>query len=162
GRLEVLEDGDELRIGARRLRAVDTPGHASHHHAYHDPDAGLVFTGDVGGIRLQGHRYVCAPTPPPDIDLDAWRESPRRPPAAAARSSPRSSSPPTSAACGTRPGTWTTWRRGWRDGPAGRATRPRPAPARTRWPPRCASAPRRTSSPPRGARRPRAPTSSPC
>jgi glyoxylase-like metal-dependent hydrolase (beta-lactamase superfamily II) len=77
-RLVVLNDGDEVRIGTRRLRAVDTPGHAVHHHAYHDPDAGLVFTGDVGGIRLERLPYVCAPTPPPDIDLGAWAESLRR------------------------------------------------------------------------------------
>ncbi|HSU16902.1 MBL fold metallo-hydrolase [Longimicrobium sp.] len=77
-RLVVLEDGDEVRIGTRRLRAVDTPGHAWHHHAYHDSDARLVFTGDVGGIRLRHAPYVCAPTPPPDIDLDAWQESLRR------------------------------------------------------------------------------------
>ncbi|HEX6751772.1 MAG TPA: MBL fold metallo-hydrolase [Longimicrobium sp.] len=77
-RLVVLQDGDEVRIGTRRLRAIDTPGHASHHHAYHDPDARLVFTGDVGGIRIDRAPYVCAPTPPPDIDLDAWQESLRR------------------------------------------------------------------------------------
>ena len=77
-RLVVLQDGDEVQVGNRRLRAVDTPGHARHHHSFHDPDAGLVFTGDVGGIRLEGLKYVCAPTPPPDIDLDAWRESVRR------------------------------------------------------------------------------------
>jgi glyoxylase-like metal-dependent hydrolase (beta-lactamase superfamily II) len=77
-RLVVLDDGGEVRVGNRRLRAVDTPGHAIHHHAYHDPDAGLVFTGDVGGIRLRRAPYVCAPTPPPDIDLDAWQASLRR------------------------------------------------------------------------------------
>lgn len=74
-RLVILDDGDEVRVGGRRLRAVDTPGHAVHHHAYHDPDAGLVFTGDVGGIRIQRLPYVSAPTPPPDIDLRAWRRS---------------------------------------------------------------------------------------
>jgi glyoxylase-like metal-dependent hydrolase (beta-lactamase superfamily II) len=77
-RLVVLHDGDEVRIGTRRLRAVDTPGHAVHHHAYRDPDAGLVFTGDVGGIRLERLPYVYPPTPPPDIDLDAWQASIRR------------------------------------------------------------------------------------
>jgi glyoxylase-like metal-dependent hydrolase (beta-lactamase superfamily II) len=74
-RLTVLEDGAEVRIGGRRLVAVDTPGHAGHHHSFHDPDAGLVFTGDVAGIRMGGARYVAAPTPPPEIDLDAWARS---------------------------------------------------------------------------------------
>jgi len=75
GRLAVLEDGAEVRLGGRRLVAVDTPGHAGHHHAFHVLDAGLVFTGDVAGIRLGGARYVAAPTPQPEIDLDAWARS---------------------------------------------------------------------------------------
>lgn len=74
-RLTELADGAEVRVGGRTLRAIDTPGHAWHHHAYHDPGAGLVFTGDVGGIRLGKSAYVCAPTPPPDVDLEAWQRS---------------------------------------------------------------------------------------
>lgn len=74
-RLTTVLNGQEVRIGSRRLRAIETPGHAIHHHAWHDPDAGAVFTGDVAGIRLDGLPYVCAPTPPPDIDFDAWRRS---------------------------------------------------------------------------------------
>jgi glyoxylase-like metal-dependent hydrolase (beta-lactamase superfamily II) len=71
-RVVLLGDADEVRVGARRLVAVETPGHAAHHHAYHDPDADLVFSGDAGGIRLGGARYVAPPTPPPEVDLDAW------------------------------------------------------------------------------------------
>ena len=74
-RMEVLEDGAEVRIGGRTLRALATPGHAVHHHAYHDADAGLLFSGDAGGIRLDGAPYVRPPTPPPDIDVAAWRRS---------------------------------------------------------------------------------------
>jgi glyoxylase-like metal-dependent hydrolase (beta-lactamase superfamily II) len=74
-RMTVLHDGDEVRVGRRTLRALDTPGHAVHHHAYHDPDAGLLFSGDAGGIRLDGTPYVRPPTPPPDIDVPAWRRS---------------------------------------------------------------------------------------
>lgn len=74
-RMEVLEDGAEVRVGGRTLRALATPGHAVHHHAYHDADAGLLFSGDAGGIRLDGAPYVRPPTPPPDIDVAAWRVS---------------------------------------------------------------------------------------
>jgi len=74
-RLRVLADGEALAVGARRLVALHTPGHAIHHVALHDPDTGDAFTGDVGGVRLGGLRYVRGPTPPPDIDLDAWRAS---------------------------------------------------------------------------------------
>ncbi|CAA9307878.1 MAG: MBL-fold metallo-hydrolase superfamily [uncultured Gemmatimonadetes bacterium] len=72
-RVRVLHDGDEVRVGRRVLRALDTPGHAVHHHAYHDGE--LLFSGDAGGIRLDGSPYVRPPTPPPDIDVPAWRAS---------------------------------------------------------------------------------------
>jgi glyoxylase-like metal-dependent hydrolase (beta-lactamase superfamily II) len=74
-RVVTLADGAELRCGGRTLRALHTPGHASHHIAFHDPEAGTVFTGDVGGVRLPGSDYVRPPTPPPDIDLEAWHRS---------------------------------------------------------------------------------------
>jgi glyoxylase-like metal-dependent hydrolase (beta-lactamase superfamily II) len=77
-RLVVLDDNAEVRVGRRTFAALDTPGHARHHHAYHDPDAGLVFTGDVAGIRLGSVPYVSPPTPPPDVDVDAWQHSIRR------------------------------------------------------------------------------------
>jgi glyoxylase-like metal-dependent hydrolase (beta-lactamase superfamily II) len=75
GRIRALEDGEEVRVGGRTLVALETPGHASHHLAFHDPDAGLVFTGDVGGIRLAGARHVRPPTPPPEVDTPAWLAS---------------------------------------------------------------------------------------
>jgi glyoxylase-like metal-dependent hydrolase (beta-lactamase superfamily II) len=74
-RVRVLADGDAIDVGRRRLVAVHTPGHAIHHVALHDADTGDVFTGDVAGVRLAGLPYVRPPTPPPDIDLDAWRGS---------------------------------------------------------------------------------------
>jgi glyoxylase-like metal-dependent hydrolase (beta-lactamase superfamily II) len=70
-----LSDGEELRVAGRRLRVLFTPGHASHHVTYADDVAGAAYTGDVGGIRMPGTSYVCAPTPPPDVDPDAWRAS---------------------------------------------------------------------------------------
>jgi glyoxylase-like metal-dependent hydrolase (beta-lactamase superfamily II) len=74
-RIRTPADGEAIRIGGRRLVALETPGHAAHHFAFHDPDAGLVFTGDVGGIRLQGARHVRPPTPPPEVDTPAWMAS---------------------------------------------------------------------------------------
>jgi glyoxylase-like metal-dependent hydrolase (beta-lactamase superfamily II) len=74
-RLAVLEDGERIRCGRRTLVAMYTPGHAVHHVAFHDPDLGTVFTGDVAGVRLGRVPYVRPPTPPPDIDLEAWRVS---------------------------------------------------------------------------------------
>jgi glyoxylase-like metal-dependent hydrolase (beta-lactamase superfamily II) len=70
-----LQDGDTVAVGSRRLAVVYTPGHASHHVAYYDPEREAVFTGDVAAVRLPGMAYVRPPTPPPDIDLEAWDQS---------------------------------------------------------------------------------------
>jgi glyoxylase-like metal-dependent hydrolase (beta-lactamase superfamily II) len=67
-RVCVVADGE--MVGA--LRALDTPGHAVHHHAYYDAESGVVFTGDVAGVRVSDHHYVRPPTPPPELDLEAW------------------------------------------------------------------------------------------
>jgi glyoxylase-like metal-dependent hydrolase (beta-lactamase superfamily II) len=74
-RVTVLTDGDSVSIGNRRLMAIYTPGHASHHVIFHDPERRTVFAGDVAAVRLQGFDYVRPPTPPPDLDLDLWSES---------------------------------------------------------------------------------------
>jgi glyoxylase-like metal-dependent hydrolase (beta-lactamase superfamily II) len=50
-----------------------TPGHASHHVCY--VRDGLLLAGDACGIRLQPERYILPPTPPPDVDVEAWHHS---------------------------------------------------------------------------------------
>jgi len=52
-----------------------TPGHASHHVSYRHNDSNWVFPGDTCGVRLPTGDLLLAPTPPPDVDLDAWRTS---------------------------------------------------------------------------------------
>ncbi|HEY3248498.1 MAG TPA: MBL fold metallo-hydrolase [bacterium] len=74
-RVHAVEDGETLLVGSRRLRAINTPGHARHHHAYVDEQAGDVFTGDVAGVALPRSRYVRPPTPPPEFDVPAWKAS---------------------------------------------------------------------------------------
>lgn len=69
--LQVVKDGERVRIGEVELEALYTPGHAVHHHAYRLGD--LVFTGDVAGVRVGGP--VLPPTPPPDIHLKTWKAS---------------------------------------------------------------------------------------
>jgi glyoxylase-like metal-dependent hydrolase (beta-lactamase superfamily II) len=65
--------GDEGDLG-RGLHALYTPGHASHHVTYFHEPSGTAFTGDVAGVRI-GDGPVMAPTPPPDVDLEAWESS---------------------------------------------------------------------------------------
>jgi glyoxylase-like metal-dependent hydrolase (beta-lactamase superfamily II) len=74
-RLDVLGDLGILAIGARTLRAYDTPGHANHHLALHERDTGVVFTGDVAGVRLDGLAHVRPPTPPPEFSPEKWQAS---------------------------------------------------------------------------------------
>ena len=52
-----------------------TPGHASHHVSFFDRDSGVAFVGDTAGVRLMPGGFVMPPTPPPDVDLEAWQES---------------------------------------------------------------------------------------
>lgn len=73
--MKAVEDGDILNIAGRRLEVHHTPGHASHHIIYFDVHSGELFAGDVAGVRLQGIDYVRPPTPPPDLDLEAWSTS---------------------------------------------------------------------------------------
>ena len=70
-RIRVLSGGERLPEG---LRVAYTPGHASHHVAYLHEPSGWAFTGDVAGVRI-GDGPTLAPTPPPDIDIAAWRSS---------------------------------------------------------------------------------------
>jgi glyoxylase-like metal-dependent hydrolase (beta-lactamase superfamily II) len=69
-RLRVLVGGES----AGPFEVAYTPGHASHHVSYLHRETGWAFTGDVAGVRIDDGP-VLAPTPPPDIDLAAWRRS---------------------------------------------------------------------------------------
>lgn len=74
-RLSIIEDGDILNIAGRRLEVHYTPGHAVHHVIFFDAHSGELFAGDVAGVRLQDVDYIRPPTPPPDLDLEAWSDS---------------------------------------------------------------------------------------
>jgi glyoxylase-like metal-dependent hydrolase (beta-lactamase superfamily II) len=73
--LDILRGGERIAAGGRDLDVAYTPGHASHHVSYFSAEAGIAFVGDTAGVRLQAGRFIMPPTPPPDIDLDAWRDS---------------------------------------------------------------------------------------
>jgi glyoxylase-like metal-dependent hydrolase (beta-lactamase superfamily II) len=71
GNLEVLSGGETVHGGAYQV--AYTPGHASHHVSYLRD--GTAFVGDVGGVRITDDSMTIPPTPPPDIDVEAWHES---------------------------------------------------------------------------------------
>jgi glyoxylase-like metal-dependent hydrolase (beta-lactamase superfamily II) len=70
-RIKPLAGGESLS----GFQVAYTPGHASHHVAYLHTDSGTAFCGDLAGVRILPQGPVLAPTPPPDIDLPAWRAS---------------------------------------------------------------------------------------
>jgi glyoxylase-like metal-dependent hydrolase (beta-lactamase superfamily II) len=57
------------------FRVAYTPGHASHHVCYLHEHSGEAFVGDVAGVRIPPSDHAFAPTPPPDIDIEAWLRS---------------------------------------------------------------------------------------
>lgn len=73
--LRILEGGETITLGSRKIEVAYTPGHASHHVSYFDNVEGVAFVGDTTGIRIEGHSYVMPATPPPDIDLRLWDSS---------------------------------------------------------------------------------------
>ena len=70
--LQVLTGGETV-LGDYRVEY--TPGHASHHVSYLHEPTGTAFVGDVAGVRIPPAQYVLAPTPPPDVDVEAWDRS---------------------------------------------------------------------------------------
>jgi glyoxylase-like metal-dependent hydrolase (beta-lactamase superfamily II) len=73
--LRILEGGETLTLGSRRVEVVYTPGHASHHVSYFDTEKGVAFVGDTAGVRIEGNSFAMPATPPPDIDLGIWDTS---------------------------------------------------------------------------------------
>jgi glyoxylase-like metal-dependent hydrolase (beta-lactamase superfamily II) len=73
--LRILEGGETVSLGARKLEVAYTPGHASHHVSYFDAVEGVAFVGDTTGIRIDNGPYILPATPPPDISLEIWENS---------------------------------------------------------------------------------------
>ncbi len=74
-RVNRIGEGDVLDVAGRQIEVHYTPGHAIHHVAFFDPQTREFFAGDVAGVRLPDADYIRPPTPPPDIDLEAWSAS---------------------------------------------------------------------------------------
>lgn len=71
-RFRILENGNRVRVGEIEVRAIETPGHASHHHVYQWGDN--LFGGDIAGVRL-GSGPPIPPFVPPELNIELWRES---------------------------------------------------------------------------------------
>ena len=71
-RVKILEDNTIVHVSPVQIRAISTPGHASHHHVYHWDDT--VFGGDIAGVRI-GNGPPIPPFVPPELQVELWRES---------------------------------------------------------------------------------------
>jgi len=71
--LRKVDDGESVMICELEIIGWHTPGHAIHHVAWQIGDA--VATGDVAGVRFPSATHVLPPLPPPDIDIEKWRQS---------------------------------------------------------------------------------------
>jgi len=56
------------------LECFASAGHAWHHVSYQHAD-GTLYAGDSLGVRIAPARFLLAPTPPPEIDLEAWERT---------------------------------------------------------------------------------------
>ena len=77
-RVRPLRGEERMRAAGREIDIAYTPGHASHHVSFFESSSGIAFVGDTAGIRRGSGAYVMPASPPPDIDLELWRESERR------------------------------------------------------------------------------------
>jgi glyoxylase-like metal-dependent hydrolase (beta-lactamase superfamily II) len=79
GEVLAVPDSNVVALGGTErvegFRVAYTPGHANHHVAYLHESSGDAYVGDVAGVRIPPRQFTVAPTPPPDIDLEAWERS---------------------------------------------------------------------------------------
>ncbi len=66
-------DNDTLQVAGLEIKALETPGHARHHHVFVLGD--VAFAGDAAAARLPGWGLPDIPAPPPEFDLEAWEST---------------------------------------------------------------------------------------
>lgn len=76
-KLRVVQDNETVAAGGSVFRALDTPGHAQHHHAWLLEKESTLFAGDVMGVSIDGGPCL-PPCPPPDLHIEQWLESLKR------------------------------------------------------------------------------------
>lgn len=82
-RLRIMQDGDEVTLGNRQLRFMDTPGHARHHFCVHDSLTNGWFTGDTFGLSYrefdtQNGAFLLPTTTPIQFDPEPLKASVRK------------------------------------------------------------------------------------
>ena len=76
GELSPVPEANVHPVGERvlGLDCFASPGHASHHVCYLD-STGTLYAGDAAGVRIRPASFVLPPTPPPEVDVEAWEHT---------------------------------------------------------------------------------------
>lgn len=75
-KIHIPADNESILIDGYQFQVIDTPGHSDHHYAI--LFNGILFSGDIGGIRVGNTSHIELPTPPPEFNPPKWRESLKR------------------------------------------------------------------------------------
>lgn len=67
-RIIPLSDCESVSVAGLEVTAIETPGHAFHHHAF--SIEGSLFAGDAAGARLPGGGYTSVTAAPPQFHLE--------------------------------------------------------------------------------------------
>ncbi len=79
-RIAIIKDEQKITLGKRRLKFINTPGHARHHACIWDEKSGGIFSGDTLGVSYrefdtkQG-ALIFPPTTPIQFDPNTWKNS---------------------------------------------------------------------------------------
>ncbi|SMN14235.1 Beta-lactamase related protein [uncultured Candidatus Thioglobus sp.] len=79
-RIIIAKDNDEISLGNRVLKFIDTPGHARHHVCIWDEKSHGIFSGDTLGVSYrefdthQGE-LIFPPTTPIQFDPETWKNT---------------------------------------------------------------------------------------
>ncbi|MCL2524861.1 MAG: MBL fold metallo-hydrolase [Betaproteobacteria bacterium] len=82
-RIVEAAEGHVVDLAGRRLRCLDTPGHARHHICIADAASGGIFTGDMFGLSyreldVDGRPFIFPTTTPTQFEPEEMRASVRR------------------------------------------------------------------------------------
>lgn len=75
--IQPVEDQERITIGDAVFQAIETPGHARHHHCWllEIDQTRHLFTGDTIGMRLPSTEFALLPLVPPELNPEAWSNS---------------------------------------------------------------------------------------
>lgn len=59
------KDGEDIDLDGVKIKAIWTPGHASHHQCFFIPEERILILGDAGGIYSQKRGTLIPTAPPP-------------------------------------------------------------------------------------------------